>query len=226
MTTNEIRKLAGRVVMIGFRGTEAGPDTLIATQIRELRPAGVILFDIDTPTGRAGRNIVSPEQVTTLCSQLRAIDPALLIAIDQEGGQVARLHARNGFRSWPTHSELGRRSSAEETTFVSTQIAELLIRLGINFNLAPVVDLNLNPHSPIIGSLGRSFGADAQLVTTHARAWIDGHRKHGVAWPAPLSIFPATAGRPMTPMSNRVTSPERSNPPSCCPTANCATSTP
>ncbi len=86
MTEIELRRLAGSVVMVGFRGLAAGSDSDIHRHIRENHFAGVILFDEHVPTGEQERNIASPEQLRGLTTELQAAyDPLLLIAIDQEG---------------------------------------------------------------------------------------------------------------------------------------------
>ena len=63
-----------------------------------------------------------------------------------------------------------------------------LLNLSFNLNTAPVVDLNLKPDSLVIGSIGRYFSADPAEVVRHARAFIEGHRVHGV--PCTLKHFP------------------------------------
>ncbi|HBT96158.1 MAG TPA: hypothetical protein DEB25_00165 [Desulfobulbaceae bacterium] len=67
------------------------------------------------------------------------------------------------------------------TRAAARQTATMLAELGINFNLAPVVDLNSNTENPIIGHYGRSFGADPVTVAQHAAVWIEEHRRLGVA---------------------------------------------
>lgn len=181
MTDQELRRLAGSVVMAGFRGLTAKPDSDIHRQIRDLHLGGVILFDFDTPTGAPGRNIASPDQLRELATQLQsAADAPLLIAIDQEGGKVARLNPRNGHAEFASHAELGGRNDVSETRATSGQIAETLAGAGVNVNFAPVVDLNLNPQNPIVGALDRSFGADADTVTRHAREFIATHHDLGI----------------------------------------------
>ena len=195
MTEMELRRLAGSVVMVGFRGLTAEPDSDMHRHIRENHIAGVILFDEHVPTGEqemrnaecgmrkeVSRNIASPEQLRALTEQLQAAsDPLLLIAIDQEGGQVARLNSQNGFPQFPSHAEMGEKFEPAETQLTSSHIAKMLAEVGVNVNFAPVVDLNVNPRNPIIGAQGRSFSDDPAAVTDHARAFIAGHRAHGVA---------------------------------------------
>ncbi len=182
MTESELRRLAGSVVMVGFRGVTAGPDSDIQRHIRKNHFAGVILFDEHVPTGEHDRNIASPEQFCELTEELQAAsEPLLLIAIDQEGGQVARLNAQNGFPQFPAHAEMGEKFEPAETQLTASHIAKVLAEAGVNVNFAPVVDLNINPRNPIIGAQGRSFSEDPAVVTDHARSFIAGHRAHGVA---------------------------------------------
>ncbi len=182
MTENELRRLAGSVVMVGFRGLAAGSDSDMHRHIRENHLAGVILFDEHVPTGAHDRNIASPEQLRELTAELQsASDPLLLIAIDQEGGQVARLNSHNGFPKFPSHAEMGEKFEPAETQLTASHIANMLAETGVNVNFAPVVDLNINPRNPIIGAQERSFSDDPTVVTDHARSFIAGHREHGVA---------------------------------------------
>ncbi|HEX6473838.1 MAG TPA: glycoside hydrolase family 3 N-terminal domain-containing protein, partial [Candidatus Limnocylindria bacterium] len=112
----------------------------------------------------------------------------LLIAVDEEGGQVARLGPDHGFPPTVSAAELGAEDDVRVTRRAGRDIARTLRAAGINLNLAPVVDLNLNPDNPIIGALDRSFGADPDLVHRQAAAFMDGHRAIGV-WTT-LKHFP------------------------------------
>lgn len=108
-----------------------------------------------------------------------AADEVLLVAIDQEGGRVARLKEQHGFPSTVSQRELAQRGLIA-TREQAAQTARTLSQVGINVNLAPVMDLDVNPASPAIGALGRSFSADAQVVGEHARMTIEGHHGQGV----------------------------------------------
>ncbi len=144
--------------MIGFRGLSAGPETEIHRLIREHNFAGVLLFDEHVTTYEYERNITSPEQLLELTAGLQqAATHPILIAVDQEGGQVARLKPRNGFVRHPSHAEMGEKYEPAETQLAAAHIARTLAKVGINLNFAPVVDLNIDPTNPIIGALGRSF---------------------------------------------------------------------
>lgn len=167
--------------MVGFRGTQLADDHFILRDLRKHNLGGVILFDYDLKSREYGRNIASPEQLRELTNRLRreARQP-LFIAIDQEGGRVNRLSPRYGFPATLSHEELGRLDDPAETARHAAAQARTLREAGINFNLAPVVDLRVNPDNPVIARYGRAFAADPAKVTTQARAYIAGHRQEGV----------------------------------------------
>lgn len=171
----------GQMLMVGFRGFELQEDMTITQDLEERNLGGVILFDHDVPRDIPERNIRDLEQVRSLNSSLQErSDIPLLIAIDQEGGNVARLKTEHGFHEMPSHQKLGDYNDPDSTRRVSAKAAEALADLGFNINYAPVADVNLNPDNPIIGALERSFSADPDRVTEHAQAYIAGHREHGV----------------------------------------------
>lgn len=180
-----------QMILVGFRGFELTPsdDNPIVQDLRERHIGGVVLFDYDVPTQTRVRNIQSPEQVKSLCAALqKAATTRLLIAIDQEGGMIARLKERYGFPLTVSQQYLGSLNNLETTRQHAEATAKTLAELGINLNLAPVVDLNTNPDNPIIGKYERSFSADPTIVTNHALQVIEAHHKHGVL--ATLKHFP------------------------------------
>jgi beta-N-acetylhexosaminidase len=118
-----------------------------------------------------GSNIASPEQLASLTAQLHAIAPDVLIATDEEGGDVTRLHMRHG-SPHPGNAALGAVDDVALTEAVARSIGVELFAAGIDLNTAPVVDVNSNPANPVIGV--RSFGADPSLVARHATAYIAG----------------------------------------------------
>lgn len=165
--------------MLGFNGTEVGDDHWIGDAIREEHLGGVLLFDRNVDG--SVQNIVSPGQLQALTATLQGLSrDLLLIAVDQEGGRVCRLKERDGFAKSVSAKALGQGDVEEAGRSVEIQ-AKTLARHGINFNLAPVVDLDLNPENPIIGRFGRSFGADPELVIRHAGVYIEAHHLQGVA---------------------------------------------
>jgi len=171
----------GQMIMVGFRGLDVKDSSPVIRDIVERHIGGVILYDYDVPTNTPIRNIESPEQLKQLTAKLQAAsDIPLLIAIDQEGGKVSRLKQSAGFAPTVSAQNLGSMNDLSLTYKHAAQIAKTLAELGINLNLAPVVDLNVNPDNPIIGRLGRSFSADAEIVTAHAVEFIKAHHEHGV----------------------------------------------
>jgi len=171
----------GQMFMVGFRGFGVDENTPVARDIVERHLGGVVLFDYDVPNGEFMRNIESPEQVQALTDALQAAaDSPLLIAADQEGGVVARLRERYGFPSTLSAAVLGERDDVDQTFTHAGDMAQTLAAAGINHNLAPVVDVNVNPDNPVIAAYERSFSADPQTVIAHATAFIQAHHAHNV----------------------------------------------
>jgi len=169
-----VARTVGRMILVGFGGTapeEDGPGR-IAAMLAGGRIGGVVLFS---------DNIRSPIQVRRLTAALDAAAGGLppFIAIDQEGGQIQRLPRRKGFAGLPSARAMSARDLLTACALY-TRTATELAGIGINTNLGPVVDLDLNPSSPAIGRKGRSYARDPATVVAFARAFIDAHRKLGV----------------------------------------------
>ena len=165
----------GQMLLIGFPGEQLDEETVAL--LDDIAPGGVILFDYDLPSGGAKpRNITSPEQLRALIAELQGrAHIAYFIAIDVEGGLINRLKSAYGFSiDLPSHQALGAGSVAATGVAASASAAELRA-LGINWNLAPVVDVNVFPESPAIGALERSFSADPEVVAAHAAAFARAH---------------------------------------------------
>ncbi|MEO8470139.1 MAG: glycoside hydrolase family 3 N-terminal domain-containing protein [Chloroflexota bacterium] len=181
-----LRRKIGRMLIVGFRGTTLTPSEPFMRAIAAGELGGVILFDRDQLTATAGRNIKDPSQLAALTGQLRstaltgAVGAEFLIAVDQEGGRVARLNPGNGYPSSSSEADLGARNDLEYTTNAAMLTAVTLAGAGIDFNLAPVVDLNLNPTNPAIGALGRSYSADPVVVVAQASAVIEVQESAGI----------------------------------------------
>jgi beta-N-acetylhexosaminidase len=176
-----LRERIGQMLLVGFRGLTVETAGEVVSDIQDRNLGGILLFDTDQPTHSKVRNVESPAQLTALITDLQSLATIpLLVAIDEEGGLVARLDQRHGFPPTISAADLGARGELAFTRQAGTQIAETLASVGVNLNLAPVVDLNVNPTNPIIGSLGRSFSADPNVVTSQAEAFIEGHRSVGV----------------------------------------------
>lgn len=167
--------------MRGFRGLAVDGSDAVVTDLSQRGLAGVVLFDIDGPSGSRQRNIASLAQVRGLTAALRAAAPGPppLLAVDQEGGQVCRLKERHGFPPMPSARQLGDGDVAA-TGRAAAELAETLALAGINMNLAPVVDVDVHDDNPIIGAKARSFSADPEAVAAHAAAFVRAHRARGL----------------------------------------------
>jgi beta-N-acetylhexosaminidase len=181
-SSSALRRKIGQLLIVGFRGCRPADCELIIRDIREHHIGGVVLFDQEmAETSIKRRNIESPAQVRALIEHLQAqATLPLLVSIDQEGGQVNRLKPDYGFPESISHAELGQLNSPVETYRHAEATAKTLAGVGINLNLAPVVDLELNPENPIIQGKGRSFSKDPETVFQLASEFIKAHRAQGV----------------------------------------------
>ncbi|WP_310727771.1 glycoside hydrolase family 3 N-terminal domain-containing protein [Streptomyces sp. N2A] len=164
--TDTLTRDALAVLQPGFTGTTA-PDWL-------LRRLGEGL----TTVGLFGRNVASPGQLAALTDRLRAERPDVLVAVDEEGGDVTRLEVRGG-SSFPGNHALGAVDDPALTRAVARELGRRLAECGITLNWAPSADVNSNPDNPVIGV--RSFGADPHLVARHTAAYVEGLQSAGVA---------------------------------------------
>jgi beta-N-acetylhexosaminidase len=170
----------GQMFLVGFDGLSVEADHPAAEAVIRDRLGGVILFDRNIDGSR--QNISSPEQLRLLTASLqRLAEIPLLVAVDQEGGRVSRLNPEDGFPLTLSAGELGIEDDPGATGRQADIIAQSLAACGINFNLAPVVDLNLNPENPIIGRYDRSFSSMTAGVVRHAAAFIDSCHRQGIA---------------------------------------------
>ncbi len=177
----EFKKEIGQMFIIGFRGTEVSADSPIIKAMDNLNIGGVILFNYDVPSKSFPRNIIDPEQTKKLIQDLQMFSPTpLFAAVDAEGGLINRLKEKYGFITVPSAQEMGERNNSQETQEISRELAQQLRDLGFNLNFAPVVDVNINPENPVIGSLERSFSEDPEKVLQQAKAFIQGHQENNI----------------------------------------------
>ncbi len=161
----QLRRAVNATLMPGFPGPDL-PGWLSAELADGL--GAVCLF---------GSNIVTPGQVRGLTDAIHAAHPDAVVATDEEGGDVTRLHHRDGSPS-PSMAYLGHRDDLALTREVAAGIGTELRAMGIDLNLAPVADVNANPRNPVIGV--RSFGANADLVARHVAAYVHGLQSAGI----------------------------------------------
>ena len=177
----------GQLLMVGIPGPRV--DAVARELVRDLKVGGVILF---------ARNIESPEQVWELTRDLQrealaATGRPLLLAVDQEGGRVQRL--KTPFTIIPAARELGITRTPEEVEYLARQVARELALVGLNVNLAPVLDV---PRSPACPQWDRAYSSDPERAA-RLRRWPPS----GAIWPAGSSrwpnIFPGWVTRWPTP---------------------------
>ncbi len=165
-------------LMVAFAGTELPASA--AGRIRDHGVAGVTLFLVD--------NVVDPPQVRRLTAAIQAARPAgtppLLVAADQEGGQLVALG--DGTTQFAGPMALGATADECLAERVAGATALELRALGVNVDYAPVCDLANNPANPALGI--RSFGDDPEAVGRLAAATVRGLQDHGVA--ATVKHFP------------------------------------
>lgn len=163
---DDIGRDALTVLQPGFHGTTA-PEWLLRRLDEGL--GSVALF---------ARNIETPEQLAKLTAQLRHVRPDVLVAADEEGGDVTRLEARGG-SSFPGNLALGAVDDPGLTRSVAAELGRRLAACGVNLNWAPSADVNSDPGNPVIGV--RSFGAEPWRVARHTAAYVEGLQSAGVA---------------------------------------------
>lgn len=154
--------------MLGFAGTSIPPE--LRSLARDFDLGGVVLF---------ARNVEAPEQVASLAAECaRLSDEApLWIAVDQEGGRVARL--REPFTRWPAAHVLGRSGDVELVRRFAAALARELRAVGVTLDFAPVLDVLTNPKNTVIGD--RALSTDSATVGTLAAGFIQAFQAEGVA---------------------------------------------
>lgn len=168
---NDVNSLLGQHVMIGLQGPTLLPEE--KKFIIENEICGVTLF---------GRNAKEPQQIYELCKELHSLTPQtknkvpLFVAIDMEGGRVARLKAP--FTVWPALSKLGDIDSPTLSFHFAQAMGKELRAVGINLDFAPCADVLTHTENPAIGD--RSLSSDPEIVAKHVSALIRGYMKSEV----------------------------------------------
>ncbi len=145
-----------------------------AAFLRDYQPGGVALF---------GYNAASPQQITSLTNAIQQEltqqgAPPAWLAIDQEGGMVLRLSSANGFTDFPVNMAVAATGNPVYAEAIGRAMAEELRAIGINMNLAPVLDVETNPDNPVI--FRRAYSADPHLTGSMGAAMITGLQSSGV----------------------------------------------
>ncbi len=168
-----VEQAIGQRLLLAFQGKDR-PSEEIVQGLREYRAGGITFF--------RSLNIENPAQVRQLTDQLQALAreldlPPLLIATDQEGGQLMAIG--EGTTPLPGNMALGATGSAELARKAGVVLGRELAAMGVNVNYAPCVDVNNNPDNPVVGI--RSFGEDPAAVCKLGAAIIQGIQSQGVA---------------------------------------------
>jgi beta-N-acetylhexosaminidase len=168
-----LEEKVGQLFLVFFHGPRLSP--ALREMIVDYHIGGIVLFSI------AG-NIENPAQVAQMINDAQAVAVShgagipLFVAVDQEGGPVVRL--TDGVTHFPSQMAVGATASEELARRMAAITAQELAALGINMNLAPVLDVNNNPNNPVIGL--RSFGSSPELVARLGAAMVDAYREAGV----------------------------------------------
>ncbi|MGN8224481.1 glycoside hydrolase family 3 N-terminal domain-containing protein [Gracilimonas sp. BCB1] len=175
-----LQEKIGQMIMVGVETSQEHQDSL-KYDIEHRNLGGVLMF---------AYNLRFPSQIRSQNSRLqRLADTPLFLATDQEGGIVARLDEQNGYQRTFSAHKLGTEFNSEDSTRKQAALmAGWMNTAGLNMNLAPVVDVNVDPNSPAIGGLDRSYSSDESVVYQHASWFADEFHKQNIA--TSLKHFP------------------------------------
>lgn len=168
-----LEEKVGQVLMVHFQGEQANEDAKML--IQEIHVGGIIYYNW-------ANGLYGPEQVLELSAGLQTMAGKsrlaipLFLAVDQEGGLVARL--TQGFTIFPGNKALGMTKNPDFAKQCAQAMGEELHAVGVNFNLSPVVDVNSNPRNPVIGI--RSFGDNPEEVAAFGRLALEGYHKANI----------------------------------------------
>ncbi len=180
--TGDVHRIYGQLILVGFKGLTAADDGVkeVLSDLEQGYAGGLVFFR---------RNIASADQIRKLTGLLKPGAAGFLpfLAVDEEGGKVERLTPRNGFTRQPKARDVALRGP-EAARAIYDQMAGEVASAGFNFNLGPVVDLDLRENNPVIGKLGRSYGKDPKIVGEYARVFVAAHRNKKIA--TALKHFP------------------------------------
>lgn len=167
-----IEKKIGQMLMIGIDGTKIEDIQYLKKDISQGKIGGILLL---------GYNIENEKQLKKFISDIQSInkDFPLFIAIDQEGGYVQRLNSKKGFNDYPSHYKAASLSENEVKNIYDDMAAQLK-NLGVNVNFGPVVDVNINPESPVIGKIERSFSSSPEKVIKYSEIFIKSHKQKNI----------------------------------------------
>lgn len=163
-----LEEKVGQMMMVCFRGESANENA--KELIQEVGVGGIIYYTW-------ANELSSPKQVQHLSESLQALAKIpLFIATDQEGGRVARL--KEGFTLSPGNQAIAATGNPHIAYDYAFVMGQEMKAVGINMNLAPVVDVNVNPKNPVIGE--RSFSDSPEIVAIFGKEALNGYHRAGV----------------------------------------------
>lgn len=168
MTTEQ---KVGQLFMVHFNETYFSP--ALEQMITEYHVGGIIIFPHNLTTLQDLTRLISDAQQAAATNESGI---PLLVAADQEGWPILRLP--EGATVFPSNMAVGATGSVEDAQLTASVMATEMRAVGINMNLAPVMDVNSNPLNPVIGT--RSFGSSPELVSRLGTAMIETYQSHGV----------------------------------------------
>lgn len=168
-----LERLAGSLLCVGFAG-ETATQSEIET-LRSLGPGGLVLFS---------RNVSTPTRTRELVDALRLALGEIVVAVDQEGGRVARF--RREFPALPPAMAVAASGDPATAELLAAGLGGELRRAGVDLNFAPVADLALDPRNTVIGT--RAYSDDPARAATFVAATVRGLQRGGIA--ATLKHFP------------------------------------
>jgi beta-N-acetylhexosaminidase len=168
--------LCGQLVVAGLAGPELS--TSEERSLERGERGGVVLFKRNVPPGASGLVALAAltRSVAAATARAPAVDAPALVAIDQEGGRVARIGPPA--LALPPMRTIGDLGDADLAERLATAQARELAALGITMSFAPVADVHTRAENPIIGD--RSFGTKPETVARFASAWARGLERGGV----------------------------------------------
>jgi beta-N-acetylhexosaminidase len=180
ISDTELKKVIGRMLIVGFDEQFIDANFQVVKDMQRYELGGVILFDRFYNDKNRTKNISSPQQLRELTKKLRSFSKKpLFIAVDQEGGRVARLKPEYGFKKIPSAAAITQMPLPDVKKIYGQQAA-MLHSAGINMNFAPVVDLAVNPKNRVIFGLKRSYSNVPKKVAKYAGIMIDAQTKQNV----------------------------------------------
>jgi beta-N-acetylhexosaminidase len=171
-------EMIGQMLVVGI-GKEDNFNTVL-NQVKNGEVGGVIFFE---------RDIIEPQDITLKIGQVKSSSKKNIpfIAIDQEGGAVARINSKNGFSDFQSPKNVATTKTPQEAYSYYFYMAQTLKNTGFNINFAPCIDLAVNKNS-IIAKRGRSFGKSSKVVTEYAKEFSNAHHQNKIA--TSLKHFP------------------------------------